>query len=93
MLGKCCRRVLRVLLVVLVVDLAFELATDAVAQDVVYYANSAWYPTTVYYVPAYTARTLYWSPTLGFHTHSRYVEVPYEAPATYWASSTLYVWH
>ena len=68
------------------------LATEAQAQQVVYYYSTP-APPIVYYSsdpgripgsipPGLPGSSWYWSPALGWHTHTRYIDVPYWAPTT-----------
>jgi len=69
------------------------LATDAQAQQVVYYssapASQAMYYSSdpvvyqVHYHRVYQGASWYWSPALGWHTHARYIDVPHWVPSSY----------
>jgi len=82
------------LTLVLVLTAAYcGLATEAHAQQVVYYASVPAQPTVYYsadpvvyqvqYQRVYQGASWYWSPALGWHTHARYIDVPQWVPTTY----------
>lgn len=69
------------------------LATQAQAQQVVYY-SSAPAPQAVYYSSdpvvyqvqyqrVYQGASWHWSPELGWHTHANYIDVPRWVPSSY----------
>jgi hypothetical protein len=81
-------------------------ATDAHAQQVTYYYASpapqtVYYPAeTVYYQTSYQrvyqGTSWYWSPTAGWQSYNRYVDVPYQVPTYVYPQTvpvtTTYYW-
>lgn len=81
-------------------------ATDAHAQQVTYYYASpapqtVYYPAeTVYYQTSYQrvyqGTSWYWSPTSGWQSYNRYVDVPYQVPTYVYPQTvpvtTTYYW-
>ena len=86
-------------------------ATDAHAQQVTYYYASpapqtVYYPETVYYSAptyqtyyqrVYQGTSYYWSPTSGWQSYNRYVDVPYQVPTYSYSqavpvTTTYYAW-
>ena len=57
-------------------------APAAQAQQGVYYAASP-IVYQVHYHRVYQGSAWYWSPVWGWHTHARYVDVPYWSPSSY----------
>lgn len=88
---KTNRTLLTLVLALVAAYCGFGFATEAQAQQVVYYYSTP-APQTLYYSSpvvyqvqyqrVYQGASWYWSPALGWHTHSRYIDVPYWVPTT-----------
>jgi hypothetical protein len=79
---KTCRqkRWLKLVLAAIVAVFALALVTESQAQDVIYHPDSQIvYPTPVQYYRVYQGSSWYWSPALGWHLHTHYINVPYVA--------------
>ena len=76
------RQVHSMILALAVITTGLVLAADAGAQVVTYYYGD---PVVyqVHYYRVYQGSFWYWSPALGWHTHARYIDVPYWVPTTY----------
>jgi len=76
-------------------------ATDAHAQQVTYYYPQTTYYSAPTYCQTYTQRVYqgtswYWSPTSGWQSYNRYVDVPYQVPTYVYPQTvpvtTTYYW-
>jgi len=76
------RQVRLIILALAAITTGLVLAADAEAQVVTYYYGDP-IVCQVQYHRVYQGTSWHWSQALGWHTHARYIDVPYWVPTTY----------
>ena len=58
----------------------FAQPAPSAAQEPVYYTGWMWHPGTIHYQQVHQGWRWEWSPSLGWHRHDYFVEVPVQTP-------------